>query len=131
MANSLLTSAISAARQVTRDLRGEAVTLLNAAGAVVASIDDAVVTMDGAAVGGIGTGPAQHSGVLRLDPTHRTNALNARTAEVRGYTWNVVDVAEPLNGAFRVEIRRDEAESAGNHTNIFDLEGNQAVWAEE
>lgn len=131
MANSLLTSAISAARQVTRDLRGEAVTLLNAAGAVVASIEDAVVAIDGAAVGGIGTGPAQHSGVLRLDPTHRTNALNARTAEVRGYTWNVVDVAEPLNGAFRVEIRRDEAESDGHHTNIFDLEGNQAVWADE
>ena len=124
MANSLLTSAISAARQVTRDLRGEAVTLRNAEGTIVASITDAVVTMDGAAVGGIGTGPAQHSGVLRLNPTHRANALNATTAEVRGYTWNVVDVAEPLNGAFRVEIRRDEAESDGNHTNIFDLEGN-------
>lgn len=131
MANSLLTSAIAAARQVTRDLRGEAVTLKNAAGTVVASITDAVVSMDPAAVGAIGTGPAQHTGVLRLDPTHRTDALTAIIAEVRGYTWNIVDVAEPLNGSFRVEIRRNEAESDGNHTNIFDIEGTQAVWADE
>lgn len=131
MANSLLTAAIAAARQITRDLRGKSVTFRNAEGTIVASITDAVVSLDGAAVGGIGTGPAQHSGVLRLDPTHRANVLNARTAEVLGYTWNVVDVAEPKDGAFRVEIRRDEAESDGHHTNIFDLEGNQAVWADE
>ena len=107
-----------------RTLQGESVTLRTSAGDIAAEISDAVVSLDPAAVGVPGEGPGSQSGVLRLAETHRAAALTSYTATVRGSILNVVHVAEPVGGMFRVEISSD----VQDRSNLFDLSGNQAVW---
>jgi len=117
-------------RGITRTLRGEAVTLYDATGTISAEISDAVVTVDPANVGIVGNGPGDQSGVLRLAAKHHAAAKASTTALVRSRTWNIVHVGDLLGKTFRVEIRTQEGEAEGKHSNIFDLDGNQAVWHE-
>lgn len=124
MPNTVLQSAIAAARQVTRDLRGEAVTLRGPDAVILAEIPDAVVILDPAAVGAAGDGPGKLTGVLRLHPEYYDNAVASLTVLCRGLVWEVVNVGKINGGAFRVELRQDEPK----HTNLFDLSGQQAVW---
>lgn len=123
---SVVSDIAGVAAQVTRGLHGEAITLRDEAGVISAEITDAVCTLDNASVGQIGDGPGDHRGVLRLSAAHRPAALLSLTASVRGQTWHVVSVGEVFGDSFRVELRRDEELK----TNLFDLEGNQAVWNE-
>jgi hypothetical protein len=126
-----ITSQISTVcRGVTRSLRGEAVTLFNADGTISAEIPDAVVSIDPANAGIVGNGPADQSGVLRLPESYHATAKDSTTATVQTRTWNIVHVSEIKAGTFRVEIRTQEAEASGKHSNEFDLDGNQAVWYE-
>lgn len=122
-----LTGARKAANAARRFLRGETIILLNSTGGTVATIEDAIVTVDPASVGVFGDGPAQHQAVLRLDEDSRGDALNSLTATVRGMEWQIVNVGEVEYGRFRVELRREE----GHATNYTDLSGRQAVWHQE
>ena len=122
-----LTGARQAANAARRFLRGETVLLLNSAGGTVATIEDAIVTVEPAIVGGFGDGPGQHQAVLRLDADSRENALASLTATVRGMEWQIVSVGEVEYERFRVELRRDE----GHATNYSDISGRQAVWHED
>lgn len=119
------------ASKVTRRLRGETVVLHDSAGATLATITDAIVTTDPASVGSVGSGPVEIKGVVRLAPEHRANAVQSLTLVAQGYTWNVIFVGAVKGGLFRVEIGRTEGEAEGQHTNLFDLDGTQAVWADE
>lgn len=122
-----LTGARTAAHAARRFLRGETIILLNSAGGTVATIEDAIVTVDPASVGVFGDGPAQHQAVLRLDEGSRENALNSMTATVRGMECQIVSVGEVEYERFRVELRRVE----GHATNYADISGHQAVWQQE
>jgi hypothetical protein len=128
-----ITSRISAATQkITRKLRAESVTVTDAAGVTTNLIDDdrkpeAVVSLDPISVGDFGSGPGRWQGHLRLPASRRALLLTCLTAVIRDQTWNIVGVGEVLGDSFRVELRRDEQ----NHTNLSDLEDNQAVWGPE
>lgn len=123
---SIVSDAAGIALQATRRLHGEAVTLYDSAGVISVEIPDAIATIDNAGVGGLGDGPADRRGVLRLAATHRAAALASLTASVRGQTWHVLAVGEVFGDSFRVELGGDEEVK----TNLFDLSGQQAVWHE-
>lgn len=128
---SIVASALIVAAQVTRRLHGETVVLRDSAGVTLATITDAIVSTDPASVGSVGSGPVEIKGVVRLASEHRENAVQSLTLVAQGYTWNVIFVDSVKGGLFRVEIGRTEGEAEGRHTNLFDLDGKQAVWADE
>lgn len=119
-----LTGARTAAHAARRFLRGETVVLTNSAATTVATITDAIVTIDPATAGDFGDGPAQHQAILRLDEARYNDALNSLTVLVRGMVWQIVSVGQIELGRFRVELRRTE----GHATNLTDFSGKQATW---
>ncbi len=123
---SSLQSAQTVIRGITRMLRGQAVTLYDKDGSISAEIPDAIVTVDAGVVGSIGGGAAEIRATLRLQARWRDSAVASLTAEAKGHRWDVVHVGPALQDGFRVELLRYEEQ----HTNRFDLEGNQAVWHE-
>ncbi len=117
----------TAARQITADLRGETVTLHNRMDTDdTTEITDAVVSITPPAGVSIGSGKAESSGVLRLPVAHLAAAKQANTVTVRGELWHVLAVGHVIGGRFRCEIAREEPE----HSNLFDLNDQQAVWSE-
>lgn len=123
---SLVSEAAAISAEVTRSLHGETVVLKNRAGSTVATITDAVVHLDPAAVAGAGDDIPDKSGVIRLKGSDRTNALAAFVATTRGIEFQIVHVGEIFGDSFRVELvtRKDQ----NSHTNKFDLSGKQIPW---
>lgn len=128
---SLVDSLLQVSAKVTRRIHGESIVLKNAVGDVSATIPDAIVSIDNGGAGDIGSGPATETGVLRLAENYRTAATASLTATVRGREWNIVHVGDVVGGLFRAEIRRNESEADSKHSNLFDLDGTQAVWSDE
>ena len=124
---SLVSAAATIAHEVTRSLHGETVVLKNRAGSTLATITDAIVSIEPAVVPGIGEEMPDKQGVLRLQATHRANALAAFTATVRGIVFHVVHVSEVFGDLFRVEIGTKPDENS--HTNMFDVSGKQIPWS--
>lgn len=114
-------------QQVTRTLRGEAITLHDRDGDISTEISDAVVSVSPPIGVGIDAGKAEYSGALRLAATHRAAALTCNTVTVRGDVWHVLSVGRVHGDSFRVEIGRTDEQ----HSNKFDFNDQQAVWHEE
>jgi hypothetical protein len=127
---SLISDVLAVSFEVTQSLRGESVTLRNAAGTITLEITDAVVSIEPATVGDPGQEPAKQFGVIRLPVANRTAALSSTTALVRGADFYLVDVGEDLGGFFRCEISTNADQTDGRQTNLVDLDGNHAVWNE-
>jgi hypothetical protein len=125
--NDILTISTAAARS----LHGETVELFDSAGESLEEITDALVSLDSAAVGVVGSGPATESGVVRLAETYHAVAITAQHLEYQGRRWYVGHVGDPKGGLFRVEVSRGEAGINGRHTNLIDLHGNQIPYADE
>lgn len=123
---SIVSEAAAICHQVTRSLHGESVTVTDRDG-LTTVINDAVVTLETASVGDFGSGAARWNGVIRFKASRHTLLTACNLVETRGHVWNIVAVEDPFGDSFRAEIRRDEQ----NHTNLSDLEDNQAVWAPE
>ena len=86
-------------------------------------LDDSVRDNDG-------DEPAVYTGQLRF-PVSETAKLQldsypVLTATIRGETWHIVDVGTESYGFLPIGIRRDP--KANKHTNIFDLNDEQATW---
>jgi hypothetical protein len=121
---SLVSDIQAVSSAAVRSLHGETVVLSDSLAATVATVTDAVASIEPASVGGVGDGPAQHSAVLRLAGTHRASALASVTVTLRGMTWHIVSVGEVYGDSVRVELRRNES----GHTNEFTLDEEQALY---
>lgn len=124
---SIVSEAAALCHEVTRSLHGESVTVTNRDGIEHELEDEAVVTIETASVGDFGSGAARWNGVIRFKASRHTLLKECNLVETRGHVWNIVAVEDPFGDSFRAEIRRDEQ----NHTNLSDLEDQQAVWGPE
>ena len=120
---SLVSELQGIAAEVVLDVQGEPVTLYDAAGDISAEIPLALVSID-APRPGIGDGPVEYTGVIRIPEAELTAGRGALTADAKGARWNVLSVGQPLGGFVRMEIAREETD----HTNRFDLNSRQASW---
>jgi hypothetical protein len=128
---SVINDILAISSEATRLLHGEPVELFDAAGESLQEITDALVTLDSAAVGVVGSGPATESGVIRLAETYHAVAVTAQHLEYQGRRWYVGHVGDVKGGLFRVEVSRGESGIDGRHTNLIDLHGNQIPYADE
>jgi hypothetical protein len=114
------------ALEIANDDFGEQITLHGESDEtvnVMVRLDDAVRDNDG-------DEPAVYTGQLRF-PVSETAKLQldsnpVLTATIRGETWHIVDVGPESYGFIPIGIRRDA--QANKHTNIFDLNEQQATW---
>jgi hypothetical protein len=126
---SLIDDILKISTEAARNLHGETVELFDSANESLDEITDAIVSLDSAAVGAVGSGPATESGVIRLAETYYNVAVTAQYVEYRGRRWHVGSVGDVNGGLFRMEISRTEAGVNGRHTNLIDISGQQAVWS--
>lgn len=128
---SLIDDILKITTEAARSLHGETVELFDSAGESLEEITDAIVSLDSAAVGVVGSGPATESGVIRLAETYHSVAVTSQYLEYQGRRWYIGSVGDVKGGLFRVEVSRTEAGVDGRHTNLIDLHGNQIPYADE
>ena len=117
---------VSEALQIAHDDFGEQITLHGDEDQTV----NVMVRLDEAVRDSEGDEPAVCTGQLRFPVSEKTklqlDSNPVLTATIRGETWHIVDVGTESYGFMPIGIRRDA--QANKHTNIFDLNDEQATW---
>jgi hypothetical protein len=78
-----------------------------------------------------GDEPAEYTGHMRYPAAEKSKLgledTPVLTATIRGETWHIVDVGTDSYGYLPIGIRRRAAQN--KHTNMHDLDDEQAQWA--
>ena len=79
-----------------------------------------------------GDEPAEYTGQIRYPAAEKAKLgleeTPVLTATIRDETWHIVDVGTDSYGYLPIGIRRDSAQN--KHTNMHDLNDQQAQWAD-